>query len=464
MSIAAPKPDNSTPVRALPKPALSVSGAVAIVAGIVIGGGIFAFPPLIAQMAGSTDWMFIVWLFGAALTLVGAMCYAELAAAFPSTGGDYHFLTRAYGKDVSFFFGWARATVIITGSIALLAFVFGDYMSRVFSLGPNSSAVYAALVVVVLSAVNIAGLHKSSRTQVVLVILEITGLLSVVVAGIVAPASPADVTSSRVDVGMSSALGSALLFVLFAYGGWNEGAYVSAEIKGGARAVQRALVIAIALVTAVYLAFVWALWHGLGFEGLAASKAVAADVAARAFGATGEKIVAAVVAISALTSINASMIVGARTNYSIANDWPIVRFMSRWDGIRHAPVAAFVVQGTIALLLVIFAAFEQDGVRTMVEFTAPVFWFFFMLSGIAVMVLRFRYPHTPRPFKVPLYPVLPLIFVCTSAYLFYRGVTHAQSQNAVHIALYVMAAGLAAWAIARLYNLRRRAAELNRAS
>jgi amino acid transporter len=154
--------------------------------------------------------------------------------------------------------------------------------------------------------------------------------------------------------------------------------------------------------------------------------------------------------VSTLTSINATMIVGARTNYALGNDWPIVAFMNRWHGERDAPVRAFLVQGVLALALVLLGAIETDGFKTMVEFTAPVFWFFFLLTGIAVFVLRFKYPHVARPFKVPLYPILPLAFIATCGYLLYSSITYAQSQKAVHVAFYVMAAGFVAWIVARL--------------
>jgi APA family basic amino acid/polyamine antiporter len=144
------------------------------------------------------------------------------------------------------------------------------------------------------------------------------------------------------------------------------------------------------------------------------------------------------------------MIVGARTNYALGNDWPIVAFMSRWHGERDAPVRAFLVQGVLALALIVLGALETDGFKTMVEFTAPVFWFFFLLTGVAVFVLRFKYAHVARPFKVPLYPILPLAFVATCAYLLWSSIKYAQSQKAVHVAFYVMAAGLVAWVIARL--------------
>lgn len=440
-----------------PEPALSTFSAVLIMLGIVIGGGIFAFPPLVADLTGSPGWMFAAWLLGALLTLIGALCYAELAAAFPNAGGDYHFLTLAYGKNLSFFFGWARMMVIITGSIALLSFVFGDYMSRVYELGPNSSAVYAALTVIGLTAINIRGLRESARTQSLLTLLLVAGMLCVLLAGILAP--PVRAPHPALEAATPLNLGTALLFVLFAFGGWNEAAYVSAEVKGGSRSMLRVLIIAIAVITVIYLTFVWALLHNLGFAGLTRSEAVAAEVAKHAFGATGEKIVGALVAIAALTSINATMIVGARSNYSVAADWPIVGFMNRWDNQRSVPVTAFLVQGGIALLLVLLAALEQDGVRTMVEFTAPVFWFFFLLTGIALFVLRRKYPRKTRPFKVPFYPLPPLIFIGTCGYLLYRSVVYAQSRNALQVVCYVMGAGLAAWVVARLGNGRRRVRE-----
>lgn len=441
---AAPKIDT-------PKPALSVFDAVMIVTGIVIGAGIYSVPPLVAKFTGSIQWMLIAWVLGGVLSLIGALNYAELATTFPNAGGDYHFLTRAYGKDVSFFFAWARVMVITTGSIALLGFVFGDYMTKLLSLGPYSSAVYAALTVVVLTAINIVGLRESARTQNVLTLIEVGGLVLVIVAGLmIGGSAPAAAAPPSPSSGVPALFGLAMVFVLLTYGGWNEAAYISAEVKGGKRAILKALVLALLLITSAYILFVLALLYGLGFDGIQKSNAVAADVVSAAFGPFGITLVGAGVAVATLTSINATMLVGARTNYALGNDWPIVAFMSRWHGGRDAPVRAFLVQGVLALALIVLGAVETDGFKTMVEFTAPVFWFFFLLTGIAVFVLRFKYPHVARPFKVPLYPILPLAFIATCAYLLYSSINYAQSQKAVHVAFYVMAAGLVAWIIARL--------------
>ena len=432
-----------------PRPVLSIFDAVMIITGIIIGGGIFAFPPMVAGMTGSVEWMYGAWLFGAALALIGALCYAELSTSLPSAGGDYHFLSRAYGRDLSFFFAWARVTVITTGAIALLAFVFGDYMTRVLPLGAHSSAIYAALVVVVLTGVNIAGLKESARTQNVMSVLLVVGMLTVVAAGLLAPATgapPPPAASNQVP----ALFGTSLLFVLFTYSGWNEAAYISAEVKGGPRSIVRVLVISLLLVTAVYLLFVTALMIGLGFSGLQASKQAAADVAQNAFGAAGEKLIGLIVALAALTSINATMIVAARTNYSLGNDWPIFRFMARWDRRRDAPVTAFVVTGAMSFALVLIAAVNEGGVKFMVDFTAPVFWLFFLLTAIALFVLRQKLPLLPRPFKVPMYPVLPIVFALTCAFLLYRSLLFTLENKAIQIGLYLMAAGVVVWLVARL--------------
>lgn len=436
----------------VPTPTLSVFDATMITVGIVIGAGIFQTPSLVANIAGTPTLMLTAWVLGGVLSLIGALTYAELATTYPSAGGDYTFLTRAYGKHVSFLFAWARSTVICTGSIALLGFILGDYLTRLFSLGEYSSAIYAALAVVVLTIINLVGLRGSSRMQNALTLIEISGVLLVAIVGMIlepAPAAAAATTSEE-----AGAFGLAMVFVLLTFGGWNEAAYVSAEVRGGHRAVVRTLVISIGIITLAYLVFVGGVLHGLGFEQLKASQAIGVDVIERALGPVGGQLIGVAVAIAALTSMNSTMIVGARSNYSVAQDWQVLRFMGQWQGERHAPVVGFIVQAVIALLLIVFGALEKDGFSTMVEFTAPVFWFFFMLSGIALLVLRQRDPERPRPFRVPWYPVLPLIFVATCAYLLYSSITYAQSQNASYVALVVMISGVVVLLAIQLGKLR----------
>jgi len=436
---AAPGEIRTSTAPNVPAPTLSVFDATMITVGIVIGAGIFQTPTMVAGIAGTPTLMLMAWALGGVLSLIGALTYAELATAYPSAGGDYTFLSRAYGRHVSFLFAWARSMVICTGSIALLGFILGDYLTRLFNLGEYSSAIYASLAVVLLTAINLVGLRSSSRMQNALTLLEIGGVLLVAIAGMTLDAAPPMSVPAASE--SSGAFGLAMVFVLLTYGGWNEAAYVSAEVRGGARAIVRTLVISIGIITLAYLLFVGGVLHGLGFEQLKASQAVGVDVIEGVFGPFGGQLIGVIVAIAALTSMNSTMIVGARSNYSVARDWPALRFMSGWQGHRSAPVIGFVVQAAIALALIVFGALEKDGFSTMVEFTAPVFWFFFMLSGIALFVLRRRDPQVPRPFRVPWYPLLPLIFVATCAYLLYSSITYAQSQNASYVALAVMISG-----------------------
>ena len=432
-----------------PRALLRRRDAVAIIVGIVIGAGIFRTPPLVAQIAGDGGWALALWVAGGLVSLVGALCYAELAATYPHAGGDYHFLTRAFGRDVSFLYGWARATVINTGSIALLAFVFGDYASRLVDLGPRSPALWAALLVVALTAVNVASLAVSARTQNWLTVFEVTGLVVIVVAGfVVAPSAPGE-TSWFATTPSYGTLGFAMVFVLLTYGGWSEAAYVSAEVSGGRRAILQALVVSLLVLTVLYVAVNAALLYGLGYAALAASKAAPADLVARAFGARAGEALAAFVAVATLTSINATMLVGARSTYALGRDWPALRRLGGWNATRGTPTQALLLQGGIALALIGFGALEKDGFEAMVEFTAPVFWGFLTLTGAALIVLRLRDRDAARPFRVPLYPLTPLAFIAVCGFLFWSSVSYAASRNALHVCVLVMAVGAVAWALTR---------------
>ena len=238
----------------------------------------------------------------------------------------------------------------------------------------------------------------------------------------------------------------AMVFVLLTYGGWNEAAYVSAEVKDGRRNMVRALVFSIFVITLLYLLVTWAYWRGLGLEGMAKSEALAADLLRKAFGPVGEKAMAVLVAIAALTSINATMIVGARTSYAVGRDWPVLDKLAYWDGARGTPANAMHLQNIAALLLVLLGAWKGSGFRSMVEFTAPVFWLFFLLTGLALFVLRRQQPEAERPFRVPLYPVLPAIFCATCAYMLWSSLSYVYSQslggiNAAWIGVAVLAIG-----------------------
>ncbi|MEH2221868.1 APC family permease [Nostoc sp.] len=421
---------------ATPKPSLTLPDAVALIVGIVIGAGIFETPALVASQAGSDIAVLLFWLIGGVVSLVGALCYAELATVYPDVGGVYYYLKRAFGRGVAFLFAWARMTVIQTGSIALLAFVFGDYVSQIWRLGTFSSSIYAAIAIALLTALNIIGLQQSKWTQNLLSVAKVLGLLLVVIIGLTAIPNSA----TPVESASSGTWGLAMVFVLLSYGGWNEAAYICAEIKDGRRNIVRSLMWSIGIITAIYLLINLAYLRGLGLANMAQSEAVAADLMRSLWGEPGALFISVLIAIATLGATNATIFTGARTNYALGQDFSLFGFMGRWQQRPSSPTYALFLQAAIALALVFLGTLTRKGFETMVDYTAPIFWFFFLLSGISLLVLRIREPHIVRPFRVPFYPLTPLLFCAVCAYLLYSSLVYT-GVGAI-AGVFVVAAGI----------------------
>ncbi len=411
---------------AAPRETLSLADGLVIVVGMVVGIGVFATPALVAQFAGSSFNYLALWLAGGALTLVGALCYAEIATAHPHAGGEYHFLSRAYGRGTALMFAWARCTVIQTGAIALVAFVYGDYAQSILPLGPVGPAIHAGLIIVVFTAINMAGTAQGKLAQKIFTSMDIIALLTLIVAAIVvtlsgtAPAPTAPVAGS----GGTGLLGLAMVFVLLTYGGWNEAAYISAELRDGKRNIVRVLVLSIVSVTLLYFLVAWTYLHVLGFDGLQKSSTIAADVMRAAFGPTGATLIAIFVCGAAISTLNATIFTGARVYYALGNDLPGLKLFGIWSAKGENPANAFLLQGAIALALVGLGAFARDGFKTMVEYTSPVFWLFMILVAVSLFIFRRRDPGRILAYRVPLYPVTPIIFIATCIYMLYSSLAY----------------------------------------
>ena len=428
-----------------PQSLLGPVGAVALIVGIVIGAGIFKTPSMVASISGDVGWILVIWIVGAMVSILVALCYAELCTAYPHVGGDYHFIHGAFGRRTSFLYAWSRAVIINPGSIALLSFVFGDYFTKFWPLGEHSNAVWACAIVVILTLVNIYGLKTSARVQMLLTIFEILGLIIVITAGFASPVASTLPPSLYFSVHPSwPDLGLGLVFVLLTFGGWNESAYVSAELKGGSGTMVRVILTSMGILTAIYLLVNVALLYGLGLGGLSNTRTAASDIVGISFGAWAQKVLALFIAIAALTSINATMVVGARSSFAMARDWLTLSPLGHWKSERGSPTRAYLLQTLISLGLIVLGTQEADGFTAMVEFTAPVFWGFLCLVGLSLFLLRKRDPHRARPFKVPLYPITPALFSIACAYLTYSSLGYAISQNAIHISLFLLLSGLLA--------------------
>lgn len=411
---------------AAPKSSLRLFDAIVLILGIVIGAGIFRTPQVVAINSPNEYWFLGVWVVGGLLSLIGALCYAELSAAFPSTGGDYHFLKMAFGKRFSFLFAWARITVIQTGSIALLAYIAGDYLTRLFHSGTFSSAHYAAVVVLLFTFINVLGIRFGTGTQRLLTVLLLTGILIIIGAGLfVEPdfdLARAEMPATDASAATTS-LSQALIFVLLTFGGWNEAAYVSSELKTGSGKMATVMIVSILLITLIYLLINLSFLNVLGLQGIGASDAVGVDMMQQALGEKGAVLIGILITLSALTSLNTTIFTGSRSNYALGKDFAPLSFLGKWNAEKSAPVNALLLQGAIAILLIGFGATRRNGFEAMVNFTAPVFWFFFLCTGLSVMVLRFKKQDVPRPFKVPLYPVTPILFTGSCLYMLYASLT-----------------------------------------
>ena len=437
---------------AQPRASLSLGDAVAMIVGIVIGVGIFKAPSIVAGSVASEGVFLALWVAGGVISLIGALCYAELGSAYPNAGGEYFFLRRAYGDWLSFLFAWARMTVIQTGAIAAIAFVVGDYATQVFSLGNRSAAIYAGLAVVVITAFNIIGTNESKWLQNILTAALALAILGVVVAGLTAAPPAAVAVPAAADSSAPMFSGLALIFILLTYGGWNEAAYLTAEMRDTRRGIVRALIIGIVIITALYLLLNLAYLNALGLDGIRNSKAIGADLMKATWGDAGALVLGVAVISAALSTLNATVFTGARTNYALGRDFALFGFLGQWHE-RGTPVNALLLQGVIALLLVVLASFTPDGFQTMVAYTAPAFWLFFLLTGVSLFLLRKQQPLNPAPFRVPLYPLTPILFCSMCGYMLWSSIGYAMSKDlgsiGAIVGIAVLCAGIPVMLVAR---------------
>jgi APA family basic amino acid/polyamine antiporter len=434
-----------------PKQLLSVPDGIFLVAGMVIGVGIFKLPGLVAGAAASGTHFFLAWVIGGVACLCGALVYAELAARYPETGGEYTFLRRGFGEGVAFVFAWSRMTVIQTGAIAGVAFVFGEYASQIVSFGPNSAAIWAALGVALLTGLNLVGTLQSKTLQKVMEILLIAALAAVAIGGIALGNAPAPAAAPSSGGGAFTLM---MIFVLYTFGGWNEGAYLAGEVRDARRDMVKVLAGGLVLVTILYLLVNWGYYRALGLAGLKESKAIAVDTMRLVAGDKAALFIALVVCVSALTTMNAAIFTGARTNWALGRDYPLFAFLGNWRASGSTPANALIVQLAIMLVLIWAGSTTRDGFEAMVAYGLPVFWSFLLLTGITLFIFR-RNAEVPV-FRVPLFPVVPIAFLAMCAFMVWSSFDYVANSpygpkfgNLVLAGIIVMALGIPLYVLAR---------------
>lgn len=427
----------------VPRRQLNLFDSTCLIVGIIIGAGIYQVAPDVAKTVSSTPALLGIWVLGGLLSLAGALSYAELATTYPQAGGDYVYLTRAYGPWAGFLFGWIQTVIVRPGDIVVMAFAFATYARSVYDPFGGASPVllqqlYAGAAVFVLTLLNIIGVSQGKWTQNVLTVAKTVGLVAIVLT--------AFLSSSRVTLptpATSLPLSLGLILVLFTFGGWNEMVYVAAEVTNPSKNIVRALLLGTGAVTVLYLLINGAFLHVLGYGGLAASKAVAAEAVAGVFGKAAPGLIAGLVCISALGAVNGLIFTGARISYAIGRDHRLFGWVGLWHGERGTPVRALILQGAIALLLVVALG---GFVETLLYTAAPVY-LFYSATSISLLVLRFKEPQTTRAYRVWGYPLTPLLFTAVCLHLAWSAVVY--KPTIALVALGLLVAGLPAYFVSR---------------
>ena len=475
---------------------LSLWDTISIIIGIVVGVSIFRAPPMVfANVSG--PWAGLAaWGLGGLLSLIGALCFAELATAYPRSGGMYVYLSKAFGPWLGFLFGWTALTVIGAASIGAMAFVFADYakpiiwrvlvllsrdhawhddmhwfyLTRYPDFGPAAFVASASIALPL--SFNLFGLTGGKFLQNVLTLLKLIGLSTIILSAVILvlqgqtghwTVSPGAPTSTN--------FGLAMIFVLYAFGGWNDAAYIATEIDRPQRNIPRALFYGIGLITLIYIlvniAFIWILGPDLTRTRIPAS-----DILSKLIGNQSGIVMNAIVMASALGAISGMILTGSRLYATMGEDHRLFSLLSRWHPRLKSPVWSLLAQSGFAILW-IFAVGTKwgriaiDGIGnslglgslpwsnfgggfdTLVTVSAPVFWAFFLLVGVALIVLRVTDPR-PRPFRVPLYPWIPLIFCATCAYMLYSAVAYAGWLSL--LGLLPVAAGVPLYGLSRFWE------------
>jgi len=422
----------------IPRKELSLFDSICIIVGIIIGAGIYEITPTVASCMGGWIGILGIWLAGGLLALTGAICYAELATAYPQEGGDYIYQTRAYGSCVGYLFGWTQLAVIRPGDIALMAFVFARYAATLYSPFENIVQIYATLAVVLLTLINIIGVKQGKWTQNILTVTKSAGILAIVAAGFLAPTPqimPAETSGITLD-----GLKLALILVLFAFGGWNEMAYVAAEVKQPKYNIVRSLVIGTVIVIGLYVLINGAFLHALGQHSMSSSDAIAVDTLSAVAPGIAAKVIGIIICISALGAVNGLILTGARISYALGSEHRSFRFLGKWSPRFGTPVISLLVQGCISLAILFIAGSFIDTII----YSAPVLWLFFLGTGISVFVLRRKEPQVERPYKISGFPFTALIFCAACLFMFYSSFTYALEWKPIGllIVVCVVAAGI----------------------
>jgi APA family basic amino acid/polyamine antiporter len=394
------------------KPLISLFTAISIVVANMIGTGVFTSLGFQAVDIKSGFALLCLWLVGGILALCGALSYGELAAVMPRSGGEFYYLSKIYHPAVGFLSGWLSATVGFAAPIAAAAMALGKYFSQVFPVFPPTAI--AVAVAIGVSLIHTRDVKLGSYFQISFTLLKVLLILTLIVCGFLL-GQPQDINflpaNNDLNLILSSPFAISLVYVMYAYSGWNASIYIASEVKEPEKNVPRSLLAGTLIVMALYLLINFIFLHTTPLDQLAGKVEVGAVAATQIFGELGGKVMSLLISLGLVSAISSMVWAGPRVTQTIGEDIPFFKLLATTNA-KGIPYNAILAQLAIVLVLVITSTFES--IITYLGFTLTLSSF---LTVLGVFVHRFRYPDFPRPYKTWGYPVTPLIFLAISLWM-----------------------------------------------
>lgn len=392
---------------------LGVTDLTLIAMGTVIGSGIYLVPAVVLRQTGASGPAMLVWLLAGVLSLLGALTYAEMGAMKPEAGGLYVYVRDTFGPLPAFLYGWTSFFVIASGSTATLAVAFSGYLTEFIALTPLEARIVSIVMIVLIATLNVRGTRNSATVQNWTTGAKVGSLL-VLSFVLIAFGHPAQSRTAAWPASFSSSLaagmGAAMIGVLWAYEGWQYVTFSAGETRDAQRTFPRAITIATAALVALYLLVNLGYLAALGPVGAAQSQRIAADAASSVLGPAAGKIVGALILVSIFSAANGLILTAPRLYFAMARDGVFFKRLAIVNPRFGTPAFAIIATATWAALLAATGTFEQ--LLTFVVFTG---WIFYGLGALSVFVYRRTQPDAQRPFRVPGYPITPLLFVLSAA-------------------------------------------------
>ena len=392
---------------------LGLIDALSIVVGIIIGGGIFLVPNLVAQSLKSPAAIIGVWVFAGVISFFGALACAELGCAIPATGGQYVYLREAYGPMVGFLCGWSMFTVARTAQVAWLAVTLALYVSYFVPLSPLESKLLGIGAIVLFTAINYRGVTAAAIVQRIFTLAKVAGLLVIIASAFLWAGKPASHTPAigQTFTTQLSSFGVALIACVLAYDGWVQLVFVAGEIRKPERNVLRALAGGSVICIAIYVLANLAYIRVLSIDEIAASPRVAASVALRTLGSRGAGLVSLTILISIVGTLNGCFLTSPRVYFAQARDGLFFRKFAEVQPRYRTPGFAILAQCGWAVVLVVTGSYE-----TLVDYAMFALWLSYGLMVAGVIILRRKQPNLPRPYRMWGYPVTPILFLAITAW------------------------------------------------